>query len=196
MGLFGRKSAAEKKAAEAAKAAEAKRAEEAARAAAARRASAAAPVRSNTPTQSASGVHKATRLIKENFEAHGRKFTVDVKGDVSVVKIGFKGETAPGKDYYFFSADDDNDVTIRTEPIVRAPEDKVVMVLRALNQCNDEFRFVRFFMDDDRDIWMESDIPLKVADEDVGEVAHGLLLRMVAILDKAYPIIMKAIWAG
>ena len=141
------------------------------------------------------GAHKATRLIGKVFEENDYKFTVDLHKHISVIKIGMVGETIPHMDYYFFSSDEDNDVSIHSGTIVRVPEDKIAAAHRAINQCNNEFRFARFSMTKDNGIRVSAAIPLKVSDECLGEVAHDLLLCLDSILDDAYPILMKAIWA-
>ena len=141
------------------------------------------------------GVHKATRLIRDEFKEQGYRCRVVVRDEMSALKIVFSGENAPGVEYIFASTDDDNDVAVRSDALVNVPEAKLSKVIRLLNEFNNRFRFVRFCLDKKNRVHMEYDMPLEISDEDVGAVADGILMRMVAICDEAYPELMRAVWA-
>lgn len=192
--------AARKAAEEARKAAEdAKRAAEARRPAPDPEAAAAEAERRAEQTARAavgfSGVHKATRLIQETLESKGMKnVRVEVRDHISFVKVGFQGKVAPGKDFFYISSDEDNDVTVRSETIAHVPEDKIAQVLRVTNEAHRKYRFSKYFLDKDGDLQIQADIPQETGDAAVGPVAFEYLIRMVTFLDDTYPDIMKALW--
>ena len=138
---------------------------------------------------------KATRLIEEYFRTEDYEVEVDRKGSTSSVDICCEGISAPLQAYHFVSTDDDNDVRILGLGVARCPEGREAAILRAVNRCNAEYRFVRFYIHEGC-VNMECDIPIKTADEDLGRVAEDLFLHMVSVYDDVYPILMKACWAN
>jgi len=138
-------------------------------------------------------VFKATREIAAAFDAKGIKYRVVDKEKVSYVEAGVRGKVAPAVDINFFSSDDDNDVSVRVVAILRALDNRLGQALVAINECNNRFRFVKFVMDKDRDINLEFDMPLRTTNP--GEVAVEMLIRIMKIIDDAYPILVKAVYA-
>lgn len=139
--------------------------------------------------------HKAILLIKNHFDGRNVKnVRVDVLGDVSVAIVGAKGKKAPGRDFYFFSNDENNDVTIRCEPIATIPEDKILPALRILNDYAVKHRYNGFYLDEQNRLGMQFDLPQSVSDDSVGPIAFEYMLRMLSIIDDIYPDIMKLLW--
>ena len=65
--------------------------------------------------------------------------------------------------------------------------------LAVCNALNLQFRWVKFFLDKDLDVTATLDAML---DEDTsGEECHSMMMRLVNIVDDAYPRIAKARWA-
>lgn len=136
---------------------------------------------------------KATREIKNIFDKKGIKYRLVDKDEVSYIEAGIRGENFSSLDVCYFSRDNDNDVSVRVMQICKVPEGKLAQMLIALNDCNNRFRYVKFVMDKDRDINLEYDMPLK--NTDVGEIATELIIRIMKIMEEAYPIFMKALYA-
>ena len=135
---------------------------------------------------------KATREISRAFDAKSIKYRVVDKEKVSYVEASVRGKVAPSVDIAFFSSDDDNDVSVRVVAILRAPENRLGQALVAINECNNRFRFVKFVLDKDRDINLEFDMPLRTTNP--GDVAVEMLIRIMKILDDAYPVLARAIF--
>ena len=73
-----------------------------------------------------------------------------------------------------------------------AKETSVALMQRVLNDCNNKFRWVKFYLDDDNDIVANADI---LFDElNVGFTCVEIVMRTASIIDDAYPAIMKGIW--
>ena len=72
------------------------------------------------------------------------------------------------------------------------PESKYAQGLVVCNMLNEKFRWVKFYIDKDRDVCVEADAI--VDDETVGEECREMVSRLVTIADEAYPAIMKAIY--
>ena len=114
---------------------------------------------------------------------------------MTVVEAGFSGNNGTCK-LNIISSDDDNDAQVRSAPIAKCPEDKRGAACELLNSLNSRFRFPKFVMDKDGDITVQYDIPLKVPDDALGDIAMELLIRISHIADEAYPEIMRFIWGS
>ncbi|MBQ9459888.1 MAG: YbjN domain-containing protein [Oscillospiraceae bacterium] len=139
-------------------------------------------------------VFRATRQIAEAFEKNNLKFRAEAKDDdTSYVETAFGTKHGGSIQILFISHDDDNDVAVRSFAVISGvPAEKRAAVLEVINECNDEFRFAKFTIDEDGDINMEYDFPASAAE--VGEPACEIAARFVQILDETYPRFMKVIW--
>ncbi|MBR5868246.1 MAG: YbjN domain-containing protein [Clostridia bacterium] len=72
-------------------------------------------------------------------------------------------------------------------------EDKMIQALIACNELNAKFKWVTYYIDDDRDILLHDDAILSKSN--AASEAMELLVRMVDICDKGKAVIMKAIYA-
>lgn len=135
----------------------------------------------------------ATRAIRDYFTEKGVKFDIDETEGSSVIRAGFSGDNVSRVTMLFISKDNDNDVAFRAFGIVRVPEEKRAALLTQVNAMNRKYRYLKFCLDDDGDINMEFDFPLKC--ERVGEIAFEIFVRAMNIVDEAYPVFMKEIWS-
>ena len=92
----------------------------------------------------------------------------------------------------FISRDDDNDVAVRVYGLVSLEKDKSNAVLPILNQLNNKYRFVKFVLDDDGDVNIEYDYLMNCPNPAAS--ARELIIRLVNIVDEAYPELMRALW--
>ena len=138
-------------------------------------------------------VFKATREIAAKLDSEEIKYSILTGNDSSTVQVKYSGDNFSTLEILFISRDDDNDVSVRVIHICKVPDNKLAPMILAVNECNNKFRYVKFVMDKDRDINLEYDMPLK--NNDVGEIAVELLIRIMKIMDEAYPIFMKAMYA-
>ena len=137
-------------------------------------------------------IYKATNIIAEALDEMEIIYTVHDLSESSAVKVSWNGEVAKDQTVYFISRDDDNDVHVENMALAHVPESKQAKVLDCLNGLNRRFRYAKFTLDNDSDIRMEYDIPLRA--QEVGPIAVEVFLRFMSITDEAYPEIMKAIW--
>lgn len=80
-----------------------------------------------------------------------------------------------------------------TSPIVSIPKDKTAQGLITCNTCNKRFRWVKFYIDDDNDLILETDAIID--DATVGDECVEMLFRAASIVDDCYGDFMRAIWA-
>ena len=111
----------------------------------------------------------------------------------SVVRCGWKADNITMDVYITFDADDTH-VSIEGCNWLQISEDKFDKALRAANECNRSWRWVKFIVDTKHNQIIARDdaiIQLDSCAEEVEELVH----RMVGIVDEAYPEFMKAFWA-
>ena len=88
--------------------------------------------------------------------------------------------------------EDGESAQIVSSPIATCPGERTAKLLMTLNQCNCEFRWAKFYLDEDNDIIADTDVVF--GEQDAGfSVAEAVMLA-ASVIDDAYPEIMKAIW--
>ena len=73
------------------------------------------------------------------------------------------------------------------------PEEKVIDVVLVCNELNSKFKWIKFYIDPDRDIMLQDDAIL--ANENATDEVFELLIRMIKVSEEVKPVIMKAIYA-
>ena len=92
----------------------------------------------------------------------------------------------------FISTDNDNDVAVRVFGLLRVDDTQKAKILEALNALNVKYRYVKFCCDNDGDVNIEYDYPVR--SENPENSAEEIVIRFVKIIDDAYPQLMHALW--
>ena len=91
---------------------------------------------------------------------------------------------------------DDSDTHVHLEGLnfIKVPENKYDVMYKAINECNDRFTHIKFVLDtEDGQIAARDDDIIQL--DSCGPECFELMLRMVKVVEAAYPILMKAMWA-
>ena len=132
----------------------------------------------------------AMKMVEQFFES--KETTPQRVGD-DLLRVGwnFNG----GKISIFFRFDEsDTHVHLEGMDFVTVPKDKFDAVYPVLNELNDKYVHVKFVLD-------TSDGEINARDDDIiqldscGPECFELMIRMVQIVEDAYPQIMKAMWS-
>lgn len=134
-----------------------------------------------------------SRIYKALSENDDLKVFTDDLGDSSNVWLQFGLKNGGSYRIRFISKDDDNDVAVRIFELISVDESRWAKVLPVLNQLNARFRYAKFVLDKDGDINLEYDYLMHCPDPAAS--ALELVIRIVKIVDEAYPEIMRAMWA-
>lgn len=138
-------------------------------------------------------IHKATQEIAEMLQSINFNYDILEDGTSSRVICGINGKYITYK-VQFISLDEDNDVAIRAFDLVKFPEEKTADMLSFANECNRKYRFVKFVVNDsDHNMQVEDDLPQK--NQEPGELAREMLIRIIQILDEIGADMMRRIWA-
>lgn len=93
-----------------------------------------------------------------------------------------------------FDEDGEGLVSLHSWSLGKANDSDFAALLIACNLLNTKYRWVKFYIDDDKDITMQID---GVVDyETVGSETLQLVRRMVSIGDESYPVLMRAKWGN
>ena len=117
----------------------------------------------------------------------------DVENGKSVVVCGFNGKNNAVYDVFMIFDEDNVGVSLRVFRLVAVPEDRTNKIYDVVNDLNLRFRWVKFFCDHDSYVNVQEDATLNEAD--CGKTCVRMMMRAVAIIDAAYPDLMRAIWA-
>ncbi|MCR5324701.1 MAG: YbjN domain-containing protein [Lachnospiraceae bacterium] len=97
-------------------------------------------------------------------------------------------------DVFFVVDEDDTHVHLRGLNFVKIPESKFEKMYQVVNTLNDEYNYVKFIVDTEHETIAARDDAVIQLDS-CGEESFELMMRMVGIVQDAYPEIMKALWA-
>lgn len=134
---------------------------------------------------------KYKQLFIQYMEREGIKYS-DV--DERAVRVCYSGDNLKSIPVYvFFDKDGAPLVSYKCWEIAKFPADKKAAGILACNALNAKYRWVKFYVDDENDLIAEMDT--LVDEETCGIECATSVQRIVGIVDEAYPVIMKSIWA-
>ena len=88
--------------------------------------------------------------------------------------------------------EDGESAQIVSSAIASVPRQKTEKLLAVLNQCNSEFRWARFYLDEDNDVIADTDVVF--GEDGAGFAVVESIMLAASVVDDAYPEIMKGIW--
>lgn len=116
-----------------------------------------------------------------------------VDRDDRTVRVTYGGDNLNSIPIYVtFDKDDKNQAQFSCWNIAKFPDNKLEQAYKICNDLNTEYRWVKFYIDSDKDIRCEMDACFE--EYSVGANCASLVRRMVNIIDDVYPTFMKAMW--
>lgn len=133
-------------------------------------------------------------LVREAFAQKELKYKEfrELEDGGTLMVAGFNGQMAT-YDLLMVFDKEDHTVMIRVGRLAKVPIDRQFEVLSALNELNREYRFVSFYSDPEDFVTVQTD--RVIAANETADPVMEMIVRVVQILDGAYPRIMKAIWS-
>ena len=139
-------------------------------------------------------MYKMTKAIYEALNGtSGLKVFTEEVGNSSNVWLQFGLKNGGSYRIRFISKDNDNDVAVRIFGLVAVESSQQAKILPVLNQLNAKFRYTKFVLDKDGDINVEYDYLVRCPDPAAS--AEEIIVRIVKIVEEAYPELMRAMWA-
>lgn len=137
--------------------------------------------------------NKLAKLTTAFFDSIDLSYDLDGENR-EVIKTGFGGlDNISGVRIIFIFDDDEHSVHLIAPQIVKVPADKFDKIYKVINEINQKFRWVKFYMDKDGDVMVDADCILDM--ETCGQECLEIMQRTANIADSAYPILMKEIWS-
>ena len=141
-------------------------------------------------------MYNATRLLDEEFRTRDLKYRITEDGQLQRIDVPFRIEHGPTVTVQYFLADQRNDLTILISGLVNnVPAEKRIRMLEVINKLNNEIRFIKFTLDSDNDLGVRADFLRNSGDDNLGIMAFEILLRIMRIMDNAYPAIARTFYS-
>jgi len=133
-------------------------------------------------------------LVRDAFVSKDLKYKEfrEMDDGATLMVAGFNGNMATFDILMVFDKDD-HTVMFRVSRLAKLPIDRQFEVLSALNELNREYRFVRFYTDQEDYVTVQIDRIIAV--NETADPVMEMIARILRIIDEAYPRIMKAIWS-
>lgn len=113
--------------------------------------------------------------------------------DENTLTIGWEIEGTSIQVFFFFD-EDDTHINIRGYDFIKVPSDKYDVMYKALNEVNAKYNFVNFVLNEEKgEVYVKDDAVIQL--DTCADECMELMMRMVKIVEDAYPILMKAMWA-
>ena len=134
-------------------------------------------------------------LVKSHFDAKGVRYDYYERTEErnEAIKVSYRCDNAESVSVILFFDEDGGSLNAKSFSIAKVPEAKLMDTYVLLNELNCEYRWVKFFIDDDNEVTVSGDA---IIDEtNAGEECYEIIQHYVGIIDDVYPRIMKVIWA-
>ena len=140
-------------------------------------------------------MRKTARAFIDEMDRLGIKYNQgrDTDDGKSIVMCSVRGKNNAVYEVFFIFDQDDSSVCMQVFKLVTFPEDRTARIFDTLNELNRKYRWLKFYSDHDCNIHVQEDAAL--VGEDGGKYCVRMLLRIMKIIDEAYPEIMRALWA-
>ena len=136
--------------------------------------------------------NKMTKLTAAFFDSIGLKYGIN--GDNSeIIETGLGGfDNISSVRVIFFFDDNEHSVHLIAPQIVKVPESKKANIYRLINEINQKYRWVKFYMNSEGNVMIDADCILDM--ETCGQECLEIMQRTADIANDAYPILMREIW--
>ncbi len=133
----------------------------------------------------------AAKMVSAYFETRETPLqAVTESGDVLTCGWDFQG----GSIRLFFFFDDDAHVHTQGVQFAKIPESAYDKMYKLMNDLNAKYKLAKFVFDAERgDIKVEDDAVVSL--DTCGEEMFEIMIRIVKIVEDAFPTIQRAIWA-
>ena len=135
----------------------------------------------------------AIQMAKAFFES--KNLRVNQTDDGKALRIGMGGmKNLQQTEVYVIFDDDDHSAAIRIFGFTQVAPEKYPVMYKVCSEMNKKFRWVKFYVNKDRNS-INAEDDAKFEPETCGAEIFELVIRMLQIVDEAYPEFMKALWA-
>ena len=137
--------------------------------------------------------YELAKVVSAFFDTKDLKHELTGENE-SVIMTGFGGKENVGSVGLVLFFDEERTVHFTTKDFVHVPQNRMDAIYPLLNELNKRYRWAKFTVDDEGDIFAETNGVLDL--DTCGDECIEIILRLVDIVDDAYPSIMKGIYGA
>lgn len=141
-------------------------------------------------------MYEATQCIVKKFDELEFKYEYEKCDDADTLTLRFNTDTIPLVEILLVISED-FDCTIYSPNIANVNEEKLTETLKALNKLNADYRYVRFYVENNT-ITVKTDILVLSDSTDIADTYADYIVSMIdmhiGVIEEAYPKIMETIW--
>lgn len=145
---------------------------------------------------SENNMYEATQCIVKKFDELDFKYEYEKYDDTDMLTLRFNTDTIPLVEIILVITED-FDCGIYSPNIANVNEEKMTEMLKALNELNAEYKYVRFYANDNT-ITVKTDILVFPDSSDIIDEYADYIVSMIdmhiGVVEEAYPKIMETIW--
>jgi hypothetical protein len=128
---------------------------------------------------------EAKNLVSSYLESNGIKFYDASNERVQRIRLGWTTKTIESIDVNMFFDEDGGSVHLVTMLPLEIPVGNLAQALFEVNRCNKSYRWISFYLDDDRTIMCEIDAVIEPGT--AGQEVLELIQRTLETCDDVYP---------
>ncbi len=133
--------------------------------------------------------------IKAHFDAKEIRYDYYEPSESrnEAIRVSFGAKNKDSISLLLFIDKDGNSINVKSFSVAKVPENKLMDMYVCLNDLNNQYRWVKFYVDSDNEVTVSGDA---IVDEaSAGEECLEIVIRYIGIIDDVYPNIMKTLWA-
>lgn len=136
---------------------------------------------------------KTTEAFIEELEERDWEYepVKTIEDGDEMVRLGIRLKSTAVRFMIFFDADEQG-MSLRCFDLVIFSDDQFEKALNICNEMNNKMRWTKFCIHENS---IAVEIDAMVDEDTAGKITTKLMGQMAAIIDEAYPLINKAIWA-
>lgn len=145
---------------------------------------------------SENNMYEATQCIVKKFDELDFKYEYEKYDDTDMLTLRFNTDTIPLVEIILVITED-FDCSIYSPNIANVNEEKMTEMLKALNKLNADYRYVRFYANNNT-ITVKTDILVLSDSTDIADTYADYIVSMIdmhiGVVEEVYPKIMETIW--
>ncbi len=145
---------------------------------------------------SENNMYEATQCIVKKFDELDFKYEYEKYDDTDMLTLRFNTDTIPLVEIILVITED-FDCGIYSPNIANVNEEKMTEMLKALNELNAEYKYVRFYANNNT-ITVKTDILVFPDSSDIIDEYADYIVSMIdmhiGVVEEVYPKIMETIW--
>ena len=145
---------------------------------------------------SENNMYEATQCIVKKFDELDFKYEYEKYDDTDMLTLRFNTDTIPLVEIILVITED-FDCSIYSPNIANVNEEKMTEMLKALNKLNADYRYVRFYANNNT-ITVKTDILVLSDSTDIADTYADYIVSMIdmhiGVVEEVYPKIMEIIW--